>query len=110
MHYIRNQNKKENNEKTQIDIRAVPGRDLFRALEVALNQQKERRTAMSDLIKIAKRAADMLHTVDDDKAQDLANELETAINELLEPVPVKPADILKGFGRALRKAGYIVKE
>lgn len=60
---------------------------------------------MSNLIKVAKKAAAKLHTVDDDEAQNLANELETAINE--EASPVKPSDLLKGFGTALRKAGYL---
>jgi hypothetical protein len=61
---------------------------------------------MSKLIHIAKRAAAKLHTVDDDEAQNLANELETAINELVNPV--NPVEVLKGFNKALKKAGYII--
>ncbi len=66
------------------------------------------------LIAVAKKAAKWLHNIDlgenpnpayADEAQNLANELETAINE--EASPVKPSDLLKGFGTALRKAGYI---
>lgn len=65
----------------------------------------ERKNKMSNLIKVAKRAAAKLHTVDDDEAQNLANELETEINNLVSPV--KPADILKEFSKAARKAGYL---
>lgn len=60
---------------------------------------------MSNLIKVAKKAAAKLHTVDDDEAQDLANELETEINNLVSPI--KPGDIPREFGKALKKAGYI---
>jgi hypothetical protein len=66
---------------------------------------------MSDLIRTAKKVAHWLHNADleDPKsggeAQDLANELETAINELVDPI--KPGDLPREFGKALRKAGYI---
>jgi len=66
---------------------------------------------MSQLIKVAKKAAHWLHNADledpgsSEEARVLGNELETEINNLVSPV--KPSDLLKGFSKAARKAGYL---
>jgi hypothetical protein len=66
---------------------------------------------MSQLIKVAKKTAHWLHNADledprsSEEARVLGNELETEINNLVSPI--KPSDLLKGFSKAARKAGYL---
>lgn len=71
----------------------------------------ERKNKMSQLIKVAKKAAHWLHNADledprsSEEARVLGNELETEINNLVGPI--KPGNIPREFSKALKKTGYI---